>query len=147
MAGLPAWWDRLDYPNFRLFRDASVKASGEASLKLTGFPVPGKNRVRAIKDEVPLRPHTDYVLRFKLKTENLRAEWNNVGVKVIARKQYLVDSIELMGARFAPTQDWTGYEFTFNSGEHDRTAVLVGVWHGISGTAWFDDVELVEAGR
>ena len=67
-----------------------------------------------------------------------------MGVKVLIDGVYVIDSIDRMGAELRSTQDWTPYQFTFRTGEVSKAFVLVGVWGGTEGTAWFDDVVLRE---
>jgi ferric-dicitrate binding protein FerR (iron transport regulator) len=140
-------WTRQDDPGLRLFADTTVRRSGRSSVRMEGFPAPEENQVRVIFEDLRIKPHTTYRVRFWLKTEGLKAKWGNVGVKVIANEEYLVDYIGRMGGSFEPTQDWKHYEFTFNSGKHTLVFVPVGVWGGETGRAWFDDVALFEVSR
>lgn len=44
------------------------------------------------------------------------------------------------------TGDWTQYHAVFNSLNHDKLRVYVGVWGGTTGTLWLDDARLTEVG-
>ncbi len=39
-----------------------------------------------------------------------------------------------------PTQDWTVFDYAFNSRESTQVTLYIGVWGGFSGTVWIDDV-------
>jgi hypothetical protein len=46
----------------------------------------------------------------------------------------------------APTQDWTRYDVVFNSLDHDRAAVWMGLWRGSRGTLEWKDWSIEEVG-
>jgi hypothetical protein len=39
-----------------------------------------------------------------------------------------------------PTQDWTVFDYAFNSRESTQVTLYIGVWGGFTGTVWIDDV-------
>lgn len=126
--GVPAW-------------DDSVSHGGRRSARIEA---PTPNDIRWVQ-EVAVLPHTRYRLSGWVKTVH------------VAHTTQLVDAganLSFLGTwdRSAPvygTQDWTHAAITIDSG--DRTTLTVaarlGFWAGTTtGTAWFDDLSLVQAG-
>lgn len=89
---------------------------------------------------VTVEPDTNYRLSGWIRTEN-----------VAGAQGALLNVHELQGAVTVRTpavtgsKDWTRVETTFNSGDHRTLTIncLFGGWGRSTGTAWFDDVELV----
>jgi hypothetical protein len=62
----------------------------------------------------------------KVLVDNLALDHNHLGVK--------------------PTQDWTTHHVVFNSLNHTQANLYLGCWGGTSGSLWWDDASLEEAG-
>ncbi len=92
--------------------------------------------------EVQGEPDTDYRLSAWIKTRDVRNVRNGRGAQLNVHAtagQPRTDAV-------VGTSDWRRVEITFNSGNLDRISVncLFGGWGLSTGTAWFDDVELVK---
>ncbi|MEX2671070.1 MAG: PVC-type heme-binding CxxCH protein [Phycisphaeraceae bacterium] len=92
---------------------------------------------------VEVQPGTRYRLSGWIRTENIATQGNAHGA--------LFNVHELQGAEGARTtglegdNDWTRVETSFNSGNRTSLTInaLFGGWGSATGTAWFDDVQLV----
>ena len=93
--------------------------------------------------ECPVEPNTDYRLSGWVKTKDVK---NNGGRG--AQFNTHNGAGQPRTRAIAGTQDWTRLEVTFNSGALERLGVncLFGGWGNSTGTAWWDDVELVKVG-
>jgi len=93
--------------------------------------------------ECDVEPNTDYKFSGWVKTENVK---NNGG----RGAQFNVHNgpAQPRTQAVAGTKDWTKVEVTFNSGDNKQLGfnALFGGWGMSTGTAWFDDVELVKVG-
>ncbi|HLX60460.1 MAG TPA: PVC-type heme-binding CxxCH protein [Planctomycetota bacterium] len=93
---------------------------------------------------VNVRPNTDYKLSGWIKTENVKgARGALFNVHELQQATPGAVSKALQG-----THDWTKIETTFNSGGNQRLTIncLFGGWGQSTGTAWYDDVELIAVG-
>lgn len=87
---------------------------------------------------VPVKTRTDYVLSGWVKTEEVKGA-----------QGALLNVHNIQSARtnaVSGTQDWTKVECRFNTGASDRVEIncLFGGWGQSTGTAWYDDISLVE---
>jgi putative heme-binding domain-containing protein len=94
---------------------------------------------------VTVKPRTDYTLSAWVKTENVKRLGNSRGALLNVHE--LQDPVHGATKPLVGDNDWTKVEFTFNSGELKEITVncLFGGWGRATGTAYFDDVELVPA--
>ncbi len=94
---------------------------------------------------VPVKPRTDYRLSGWIKTEKLQKVGNALGA--LFNVHELQDPVRGATKPIAGDNDWTRVEMVFNSGALTQVTIncLVGGWGRATGTAWFDDVELVPA--
>ena len=91
---------------------------------------------------VPVKPNTDYLLTGWIKTEDVE----NVGGGYGA----VIDILTFGRTRtIRGTSDWTWVERRFNTGSkmEIRIQCHLGRWGQYKGTAWFDDLRLVELGE
>jgi putative membrane-bound dehydrogenase-like protein len=93
----------------------------------------------SLHTSVELKPNSEYRLSGWVKTDNLSGARG---------AQYNIHEIQPEGRTNAVsgTQDWTGVQVCFNSGNKTNITLnaLFGGWGRSKGTIWFDDVELVE---
>ncbi len=90
----------------------------------------------------PVKPGTDYLLTGWIKTENVE----NVGGGYGA----VIDILTFGRTRtIRGTSDWTWVEKRFNTGNKTEIRIQchLGRWGQYKGTAWFDDLRLVELGE
>ena len=91
--------------------------------------------------DIKCDPNTDYILSGWIKTE---------GVTRIGTAQGAVLNLhvhQLKTNAVSGTHDWTRVELKFNSGEESHVIIncLFGGWGLATGTAWYDDIELLKA--
>ncbi|MEL7497996.1 MAG: PSD1 and planctomycete cytochrome C domain-containing protein [Planctomycetota bacterium] len=136
--GVPAGWIQSTWggqPAFEFDRKQGHNENG--SLKISSDQ--GANA--SWSQRVQVKPNRDYRLRGWVKTNKLD-KGPGVGVVVnLHELQFDGRSKGLEG-----TQEWTRLEIEANSGNHDSLLVNLtfGGWGNATGTAWFDDIELVE---
>ncbi|MFP6881537.1 MAG: PVC-type heme-binding CxxCH protein [Roseibacillus sp.] len=122
--------------------------SGEPMLALeTGLAASGKHCIRVSADkiteagyfvEVDVKPHMIYRLRGWVKTDKVQGGGRGA--------MFYLPEVAKNGSRaIKGTQDWIRIEHTFDTGNIKRLRIncLFGGWGKVTGTAWFDDIELV----
>jgi len=92
-----------------------------------------------ISQKLRLAPFHVYHLSVRVRTDAFRG---TPEVKLIAGKQSL--NYAYLGVK--PTQEWTTHHVVFNSLEHSEVQLYLGCWGGASGSLWWDDCRLEEAG-
>jgi len=140
-----AGWDMQDFPGKSTFVDREVSHSGRASVRMEGIPAadPRYGHCRFMK-EVKVRPFRQYHLSAWIKTEGFEAP-STITMLALAptEDERSVCDIKPDVKR---TQDWTRYDFAFNSVNWDSVRVYFGSWGGQGGRLWWDDVKLEETG-
>lgn len=128
-------------------RDDQVKHGGEASLRFEVRPPnsPSPMQTRA-SHRILVKPGRRYRLGAWVKTENLKTGGANA-VRLFVQRENC-DGKNGMGEitlrRTGDTQDWTHLAFEFNSQDYTELRVWAGVWGGVSGRFWLDDVSVEE---
>jgi putative heme-binding domain-containing protein len=94
---------------------------------------------------VSVKPRTDYKLTGWIKTQGVGKRGGAKGA--LFNIHELQDPVNGATKGLAGDNDWTQVQLNFNSGEMTEVTVncLFGGWGQATGTAWFDDVELVPA--
>jgi putative heme-binding domain-containing protein len=94
---------------------------------------------------VPVKPRTDYRLSGWIKTENVRKVGGANGAMLNVHE--LQDPVRGGTKALVGDNDWTAVQLNFNSGEMRDVTIncLFGGWGRVTGTAWFDDLELAPA--
>jgi hypothetical protein len=92
---------------------------------------------------IPVTPHTEYVLTGYIKTENVghSVESVDIGANISILGTFHEHTQPLFGSN-----DWRYVAFAFNSGERSQVTIAarLGFWSGTTtGTAWFDNVQLL----
>lgn len=133
-------WDYQDGLGNVTFIDTLVKHSGKQSLRLEAT---GRNQVIKRMDVSPFR---QYHLSLWLKTQDLKnvdGLFNNIiGIDQDGFERRL----DCTNWKVNSTQDWTQYDFVFNSLNHSKIAIFLGTEDGQGGKVWLDDVEMEEIG-
>ncbi len=122
--------------------------SGEPRLAVdTESAASGKNCVRISADaiteagyylEVDVKPHMVYRLRGWVKTDNVQGGGRGA--------MFYLPGIVKNGTRaIKGTHDWQRIEHTFDTGNTKQLRIytMFGGWGKVTGTAWYDDLELV----
>src|SRR2546430_12752111 len=92
-----------------------------------------------IVQKLKLTPFRQYHLSLRVKTQEFHGATE---VKVLAGNRAL--NHNYLGVK--PTQDWTTPHVVFNSLENADANLYLGCWGGGTGSLWFDDAKLEEAG-
>jgi putative membrane-bound dehydrogenase-like protein len=94
---------------------------------------------------VTVKPRTDYQLTAWVKTEGVKALGGARGALLNIHE--LQDPVHGATKPLVGDNDWTKVQLTFNSGQLTELTVncLFGGWGRATGTAYFDDVELIPA--
>jgi len=134
-----AGFQAQDEPGVTTFVDRSVSHSGKASARFENF---GKDGIARLEQEIRVTPNRCYRVRAWIKTEDA------VPAGLFSIKAYTPDRRDL--SPFEPpvpaTSGWTKVTTAFNSWYADRIRLNVGVFEGVRGKVWLDDVELEEVG-
>jgi hypothetical protein len=134
----PAGWDFVDGPGQSLFADTDVKHGGRSALRLEQFAKGNEAGNARVSKKLELHPWHQYHLSLWARTRDL-APVGDVHVTVLGGDGR---SLQFTNLEVRPTQDWTRHDVVFNTQEHDKVTVLLGIWGGQRGTLWLDDVEL-----
>ena len=116
------------------WKDDSVVPDGGAALVRDPS---GKNA--RIVQKVKVSPFRQYHIRVRVKMQDFRGEPR---VTVLAGGR----SLQQAGLGAASTQDWKAHDVVFNSLEANEVVVYLGCWGGETGSLWWDDATLEEAG-
>lgn len=130
-----------DQPGVKTFVDTNVFHSGRASLRIENFGGDKEENVRLVQ-QIRVTPYRCYRVRAWVKTEGAAPE------SLFSIKAYTADHRDLspFEPRLAATSDWKQVATAFNSWYADRIDLNVGVFEGVKGKLWVDDVELDEVG-
>src|ERR1019366_5645260 len=122
----------------RIDVDTSVAHTGSASGVIHGTG--GTDNAR-FTQAITVTPWRLYHLRIWFKTAGFSGNTLNVAALDFKTKP----SVALARLYQSPTmtgstQDWTAFNYSFNSRESTDITLYIGVWGGFSGTVWIDDV-------
>ena len=125
-----------DQPGEVSFVDTQVVVSGNASIRFEDFSANGHGLGR-IMQEVQVKPDCSYRLSVRIKTQDLHPV-SGVRLLVLNEKGTLM----IMPVDVRHTQDWTESSAEFTSFSETKVRVYAGIWGGMSGRFWLDDLEL-----
>ena len=130
-----------DQPGVKTFVDTHVFHWGKASLRIENFGGAQEENVRLVQ-QIRVTPNRCYRVRAWVKTEGAAP------ASLFSIKAYTADHRDLspFEPRLGATSDWTQVSTAFNSWYADRIDLNVGVFEGLAGKVWVDDVELEEVG-
>lgn len=132
-------WSRVAFrPTSTFSADGTTRHGGQASAKIVS---PTDNDSRWVQT-VPVRPHTRYELAGYVKTANVT---NGAGANLAIERPGYYDHTRGV----AGTQDWQAVSQVFDSANETTVSIharLGGYGSMSAGTAWFDDVRVVEVG-
>ncbi len=130
-----------DRPGQVSFADTRVSHSGRASIRFENFGRFEHGHGRLMQ-EVPVHPWRCYRVSAWVKTEALSpvGAFNFMALDAGSRGlSYVTPEIQATG-------DWRQIHFGFNSGANTTVRIYAGVWEGVSGRFWLDDLEIREVG-
>ena len=125
-----------------IFVDSTTAHSGRYSARATNFSDTTPNG-RFIK-LLTCKPHEGYHLSAWYKTQGFNGEFNLLAIGFHGN-----DSRALTYTQFsvpASSNGWQQANVIFNTLQYDSLYVYCGVWSGQSGTIWFDDFQIEDAG-
>jgi putative membrane-bound dehydrogenase-like protein len=139
--GRPKGWRPVTHGGRGVFASDEMGRTGSRSAKISSEQ--GGDVSWAA--QVNLKPRTEYRLTAWVKTENVRKIGGAHGAMLNIHE--MQDPVHGATKALTGDNDWTRVELDFNSGELTQATVncLFGGWGRATGTAWFDDVELIPA--
>jgi hypothetical protein len=135
-------WSFYDGPNVSTFQDKTIFHSGSASAKCTNFAQGNPSGNCRFSTLVNCDSNKYYSMSAWVKTQSLKGGYIQMLALGGASGQTLT-STELS---IASTMDWTRVEVNFNTLGNTSVRLYIGVWGGQTGTIWFDDFAIKEAG-
>lgn len=138
--GKPIRWNEGRHGGSGEFSMANIGHTGTRSAMLSST----SGADIAWAQRVDVSPNTEYKLSGWIKTENVKGARGALFNVHELQQEPGAASRALNG-----THDWTRIETTFNSGSHRTLTLncLFGGWGQSTGTAWYDDVEVVPTGK
>ena len=118
------------------FRDDTVTHSGRSSLRLENFGYNRHGNARLSKD-LNVTPFKSYEISFWYRTEKLTSG-TPLMVQVYTTDGHYLTSMNME----QPTDAWQRCTLDFNSLEHARVRIYLGVWGGQIGKVWIDDLKI-----
>jgi putative heme-binding domain-containing protein len=139
--GRPAGWKTMTHSGRGAFAVADLGHTGSRSVKISSE----QGGDVSWSAQVAVKPRTDYRLTGWIKTENVRKVGSANGAMLNVHE--LQDPVRGGTKALLGDNDWTQVQLDFNSGEMRQVTIncLFGGWGRTTGTAWFDDIELVPA--
>jgi len=137
-----AAFEQQDEPGKKTFADTAVSHSGKASLRIENFG-DTKSGIARVVQEVRVTPNRCYRVSAWVRTEDAEP------ASLFSIKSFTHDGRDLSPFEPpapAPTSGWRQVTTAFNSWYADRIALNFGVFEGVKGKVWVDDVELEEVG-
>jgi len=133
---LPSW-EGQDKPGTLTFWDNTVAHTGNASVRVANL-ARSQDGVARINQTFAVSPFRDYYVSVWVKTRSFLAD----KVQVLVRNSQDERGLQYNVIPVASTNDWTKYEFTFNTLESTSVDLFLGVWGGKFGNLWWDDLEI-----
>ena len=128
----------IDAAGKRSFADTTVVHGGKCAVRLENF-AEDKHGHGRICMKVKLTPNRRYRMKVFAKSEGL----------VPNKGKFMLQFYGTNGSQksavtpdIAPTQDWKEYHLVFSSGDMTEGLMYVGMWGGVDGKLWIDDITL-----
>ncbi len=137
-------WYQMDQAGVSTFADTSVFHSGGTSIRFENFSAGNPTGNDRIRQTISVKPWQCYAVSFWLKTENL-SPVGSLGFTVFSADAEF-KQLTFLTYKIQPTQDWTQYYLIFNSQDKTSVYLYLGIWGGVSGRFWIDDVTIENAG-
>ena len=118
------------------FRDDKITHSGRSSLRLENFGYNSHGNARLSKD-IEVTPFKSYQISFWYRVERLTAG-TPIMVQVFTTDGHFLTSSNME----QPSDVWQRCTLDFNSLEHTRLRIYLGVWAGKAGKVWIDDLNI-----
>ncbi len=138
-------WSFYDGPNQSVFVDSTIVHSGKYSARCTNFTAGNAAGNCRFERSVICKPFHGYHISVWINTQNFQGS----EVQLLAIGHNGAQSTSLTATQFgvpATSNGWSQYNVVFNTLTYDSLYVYCGVWGGSSGTIWFDDFNIEDAG-
>ncbi|MGB6690568.1 MAG: hypothetical protein WBE76_22250 [Terracidiphilus sp.] len=135
-------FEKQDEPGRKTFVDTDVSHSGKASVRIENFG-DTKAGIARVAQEARVTPYRCYRVSAWVKTEDAAPD------SLFSIKSFTPDGRDLSPFEPpapAPTSGWRHVTTAFNSWYADRVELNFGVFEGVKGKVWVDDVEIEEVG-
>jgi hypothetical protein len=135
-------FEKQDEPGRKTFVDTNVVHSSKVSLRVENFGGAKAGSAR-VAQEVRVTPNRCYRVSAWVKTEDAAPD------SLFSIKAFTPDGRDLSPFEPpapAPTSDWRQVTTAFNSWYADRIELNFGVFEGVKGKVWVDDVAIEEVG-
>lgn len=129
-------WNEMDAAS--LSADTAEHHSGATSVRFSNFS--GNAR---ITQTITVKPWHHYVYSFWIKSASAVPAGS---IRSIVFDKNFSKLLTFNSFSVQSTQDWTQYYIAFNSQDNDQVTPYIGIWGGVSGSFWLDDVSIVNAG-
>jgi len=133
-SGQTAWFA---YGDAGVSVDHTVAHTGSASALIANAPANAR-----LSQTFAVQPWRQYHMRMFYKTRNFQGYSQ---VEVFGDSNFAYNRVS-QPLSLAANQNWTQWDYTFNSGPHTSMIVLIGVWGGSQGDYWLDDISVEETG-
>ncbi len=133
---------KQDAPGVKTFVDSSVTHSGKASLRIENYG-DTKEGIARVAQEVRVTPYRCYRVSAWVRTEDVDP------ASLFSIKSFTPDGRDLNPFEPpapSPTSGWRQVTTAFNSWYADRIELNFGVYEGVKGKVWVDDVAIEEVG-
>ena len=132
--GNTSTWFR--YNDSGLSIDTTTAHTGAASVFIHNNPLDAR-----VAQQVDVTPWRQYHVRLWAKTANYSGPRPNLFIYDSTNNNAfkLNATVSVQGA-----QEWTAYDWVFNSGPSTRLQVATGLWGPSTGNLWLDDVQIEE---
>ena len=136
-------WAWQDEPGRTTFVDRAIRHSGQASLRMEspGVTNPPHGNAR-IQQRLQVGAFRHVHASVWVRTEGFRGG----EVRLLVLGQNPSRTLQWNPVPVSETQDWTRFDVTFNSLDHEAVLLYLGVWGGGRGTIWWDDAKVEPAG-
>ncbi len=131
-------WDQQIGTGTTISADTTVKHGGSQSMKV----VTSSSGMGRIFKTISVTPYRQYHVSVWMKTQGVT---NTGAIEPDVIGTVSGRTLFYAGPIMDSTQDWTVYDFTFNSLNNSQVTISFGSW-GAGGTMWVDDASIEELG-
>jgi hypothetical protein len=135
-SGMTVWFNTGDA---RVGVDTTVAHTGTASGVIHGNATATDNA--RFTQGITVTPWRLYHLRIWFKTSGFSGNTLNVeALDFTTEMNVTLTRLYESPTMTSPTEDWTAFDYAFNTRESTALTLYIGIWGGFSGTVWIDDV-------
>ena len=120
--------------------DRAVAHGGKVSCRMRDTAQTSSSGNSRLVMQVKVRPHACYRFSAWVKTQDLQPAG---GFRLLALGEG-GRALTFFEGGIEPTRDWKRVAVVFNSLDHRRVNLYAGLWGGVRGTLWIDDLRLEE---